>query len=211
MEIWSFSKICCNSEATLAWTGFVCWDSQWEVAESEESPRNARGCWRGGEAAGEGSFSLQRGQLPWSQGELHPSTICNAWRRQTLLLSEVQRRRSYSHRFHRGNFLSVEEKTFFTAEAGEPSPAVRRAHWSPAVQILQPCLDEPREPRPCQADLARSLPASRIPGFKASADIRRRSQRKEKINLAIEEPASLYLLPNMNSIQRPWKTFSCKN
>lgn len=48
MEIWSFSKICCNSEATLAWTGFVCWDSQWEVAESEESPRNARGCWRGG-------------------------------------------------------------------------------------------------------------------------------------------------------------------
>lgn len=33
------------------------------------------------EAAGEGSFSLQRGRLRWSHGELHPSTTCKAWRR----------------------------------------------------------------------------------------------------------------------------------
>lgn len=34
---------------------------------------------------------------------------------------------------------------------------------------------------------------------------------RKRINSVIAEPASLYLLQHMNSIQRPCKTFSCKN
>lgn len=47
-----------------------------------------------------------------------------------------------------GISYQVEEKHFSQLKLVSPRQAVRRAHWSPPVEIFQPCLDKPWEPRP---------------------------------------------------------------
>lgn len=136
---------------------------------------------------------------------------------------ERERTRSYSHRFHQEHLLLGRRKMFFTVKVGEPQDKLSGEpadlnQWRSSDPVWMSPENPDHQLKPALpprvhgwVDLTRSLPILSIPGFKASADIRRHLQKKEKINLVIEEPASLYLLLNMNSIQRPWITFSCKN
>lgn len=186
MEIWrGFPKVCCNSEVALPWTGFVCWGGRWQ---SEESPRNVR--WLG---------LMERRRRGWWKRFIQPpertATLDPGITASFHSLQGLERRHSHaplrkdkelqSQVPPRKFPLLGRRKMFFTVQVGEPQDRLSGEptdlyQWRSSNPAWVSPENLPEASPASWGCLTRSFPILIIPGFKASPDIRRWLQRKEK-------------------------------